>query len=210
MKKPKPKNSQPRYRRVLPEERKAMLVDAGRKCLARGGICAFTVDNICREAGTSRGLIVHHFGSKDALLAAVYADVYDQLIGSLETQDQGPQSLAKIVEQVCSPENFDRTSLNLWLALWGEIAINAALQSEHRKHYALFREKVAQAIGDTARDKGIKVDSYEVAVSFIALFDGLWLEQCIDPIQLSAERAKQACYRMLESFIGPLRIDDKL
>jgi AcrR family transcriptional regulator len=204
MKKAKRKNPQPRFRRISPEDRKAMLIEAGRECLARGGTRAFTVDNICRTAGTSRGLIVHHFGSKDALLAAVYASVYDQLIDSVDVQEGEQPSLERLVEKICSPENFDRTSLNLWLALWGEIANNPALQAEHRKHYALFREKVARAIGEAARNKGISVDSYEVAVSFIALFDGLWLEQCIDPTLLSADRAKQACYRMLEKFIGPL------
>ncbi len=204
MKKAKRKNPQPRFRRISPEDRKAMLIEAGRECLARGGTRAFTVDNICRTAVTSRGLIVHHFGSKDALLAAVYASVYDQLIDSVDVQEGEQPSLERLVEQICSPENFDRTSLNLWLALWGEIANNPALQAEHRKHYALFREKVARAIGEAARNNGTSVDSYEVAVSFIALFDGLWLEQCIDPTLLSADRAKQACYRMLEKFIGPL------
>jgi AcrR family transcriptional regulator len=205
MKKKVQKTKRPRFRRVSPEARKAMLISAGRVCLAQGGIRAFTVDNICRAAGTSRGLIVHHFGSKDALLAAVYGAVYDQLIESVEILGDEQSTLVTLVEQICSPENFDRSSLNLWLALWGEIANNSALQAEHRKHYALFREKVARAIGETARAKGVNIDSYDIAVTFIALFDGLWLEQCIDPKLLSADRAKQACYRMLESFVGPIR-----
>ncbi len=65
--------SEPRFRRYAADIRAAMLVEAGMVCLARGGITAFTVDNICAEAGASRGLIAHHFGGKDGLLAAVYA-----------------------------------------------------------------------------------------------------------------------------------------
>jgi TetR/AcrR family transcriptional regulator, transcriptional repressor of bet genes len=195
----------PRFRRVLAEERKAMLIEAALSCLAKGGIRAFTVDNICREAGTSRGLIVHHFGSKDALLTAAYTAVYDRLIETVETKDAVPLSLGELVEQMCSPANFERSSLNVWLALWGEIASNPALQVEHRKHYALFREKVARCVGEAARAKGIVVDSYAIAISFIALLDGLWLEQCIDPKLLSTELAKDACYRMLESVVGPIR-----
>jgi TetR/AcrR family transcriptional regulator, transcriptional repressor of bet genes len=194
----------PRFRRVSPEQRKAMLIEAGIACLAKGGIRAFTVDNICREAGTSRGLIAHHFGSKDALLANVYAVVYDRLIDSLEPAQSAPLLLAALVEQLCSPANFDRDSLNVWLSLWGEIANNPDLQVEHRKHYALFREKVARSVGEAARGKGLSLDSYEIAVSFIALFDGLWLEQCLDAKLLSADRAKEACYRMLECYVGPI------
>ena len=62
----------------------AMLVDAGLACLARGGITAFTIDNICREANASRGLVTHHFGSKDGLLAACYSQMYDRLTAALQ------------------------------------------------------------------------------------------------------------------------------
>lgn len=192
-----------RFSRVSPEERRALLVDAGLKCLAEGGILAFTVDNICRVAGTSRGLIVHHFGSKDALLAAVYAAAYDRLLGRVTQQDV-PLSLTALVEAIFSASSFNRESLNIWLALWGQIATSPALQAEHRKHYALYRESVARAIGEAARTKGITVDSYDLAVGFISLVDGLWLEQCIDPSLLSATRAKEICFRYLESALGPV------
>ena len=49
-----------------------MLIEAAARCLSRGGIGAFTVDSICREAGVSRGLINHHFDSLDGLLVEVY------------------------------------------------------------------------------------------------------------------------------------------
>ncbi|MBH1974635.1 MAG: TetR family transcriptional regulator, partial [Rhodobacteraceae bacterium] len=73
----------PKFRRYTSEVRAAMLVDAGLACLAEGGITAFTVDNICRKSAASRGLIAHHFGGKDGLLAAVYAAAYAPLIADL-------------------------------------------------------------------------------------------------------------------------------
>ena len=75
-------------------------VEAGLTCLAKGGITAFTVDNICREAKASRGLIAHHFGSKDALLAAVYATMYDRLIAVMAPVDASAPSVVALIEAV--------------------------------------------------------------------------------------------------------------
>jgi AcrR family transcriptional regulator len=200
----KDKAKPPRFRRVSPDERRARLIEASLACLAKGGIQAFTVDNICRETGTSRGLIAHHFGSKESLLAAVYAAVYDRLLVHLVSSDDAPD-MASLIEFAFSTSNLNRENLNIWLALWGEISTNPALQAEHRKHYALYRERVARAISHTARTRGAVVDSYELATVFISLVDGLWLEQCIDPSLLSAKRAKEVCYRVMEASLGPIR-----
>ena len=62
----------PKFSRLTPDQRRAALIAAGLACLARGGILEFTIDNICREAGVSRGLITHHFGSKDGLLSLIH------------------------------------------------------------------------------------------------------------------------------------------
>lgn len=195
---------EPRFRRYSSEVRAAMLVDAGLACLARGGITAFTTDNICREAGASRGLITHHFGSIDGLLAAVYSAAYQPMLDSLTPVGEAPPTLVQIIERAFDTYNFTRDSLNVWLALWGEIATNPALQAEHRKHYARYRATVARAIDDLAHARGLSIDSQDLAISVIALIDGLWLEQGIDPELLSPARSIAACCRMLEPILGPL------
>lgn len=194
----------PRFRRYTSETRAAMLVEAGLVCLAKGGITAFTVDNICREAKASRGLITHHFGSKDALLAAVYATMYDRLIAVMAPEGAEEPDLVTLVEANLAPDVFNRDSLKIWLALWGEIANSADLQTVHRRRLVQFRDTVARAVEVVAKAKGIKVDAQAIAVAFIALTDGLWLEQGIDPTMLSREAARETCYGMLEAHLGRL------
>jgi AcrR family transcriptional regulator len=198
------KTAPPRFRRYSSETRAAMLVDAGLACLARGGILDFTIDSICREAGVSRGLITHHFGSKDGLLAAVYATMYDRLLAAIAPAGGPAPSLAGLVEASFAPEVFNPASLKIWLALWGEIANNAALQAVHRRRYGDFRASVARAIASEAARRNRPVDADALAVMFIALSDGVWLEQAIDPSMLSPGAAREACFGLLEAVLGPL------
>jgi AcrR family transcriptional regulator len=195
---------QPRFRRYSSETRAAMLVDASLVCLARGGILDFTIDSICREAGVSRGLITHHFGSKDGLLAAVYATMYDRLLSTIAPTDGPVPSLVDLVEATFAPEVFNRSSLKIWLALWGETANNAALQAVHRRRYGDYRASVVQAIAAEAARRNRTVDADALAVMFIALSDGVWLEQAIDPSMLSPAAAQEACFGLLEAYLGPL------
>ena len=195
------KTAVPKFERISPDERRARLIQASIACLAKGGIHGFTVDNICHEAGTSRGLITHHFGSKNALLAAIYASIYGKVLVNLERAETKPQSIDELVEMIFGDSFLSRDYLNVWLALWGEIAVNPALQVEHHKNYALYREHIARAISAFARGKGVTVDSYDVATILISLVDGLWLEQCIDQSLLSLDRAKDLCRRALAAVL---------
>lgn len=193
----------PRFRRYSSETRGAMLIEAGLACLARGGITAFTVDNICREAQASRGLITHHFGSKDALLAAVYATMYDRFTAVFAGEDRLPGAVG-LVEASVAPTVFNPESLKIWLALWGEIANNESLRAVHRQRYQELLDQVARTLADEAAARGRTIDAQSAAVQFVALTDGLWLENGIAPTMLSREAARQSCYAFLENLLGPL------
>lgn len=194
----------PRFRRYSSETRGAMLVEAGLACLARGGITAFTVDNICREANASRGLITHHFGSKNGLLAAVYATMYDRFTAVIAPEGRPPADLAALIEANLDPAVFNPDSLRIWLALWGEIANNAELREVHRQRYLDLLATVERAVAAEAGARGRRLDARAVAVLFVALSDGLWLEQGIDPTMLSRKAARDACYGFFEAVLGPL------
>ena len=194
----------PRFRRLGREVRAAMLVEAGMKVLADGGIRAFTVDNICKVSGASRGLVTHHFGSKDGLLAAVYAAAYRPLLEAIAPEGTEPPDLGELVDHLFSPANYTHETLNVWLAIWSEIATGGALRDEHRTLYARYRAVVAGAVAAQAARHGRTVNAEAMAITLIALVDGLWLELCLDPAGMTPEGAKAACLALLEPVLGPL------
>jgi len=200
----RPAPAPPKFRRYSAGVRAQMLVEAGLRVLGRGGISAFTIDNICTEARASRGLVTHHFGSKDGLLAAVYRAAYAPVLEGLRRSPGEPPTLGELIDRAFDPANFTRESLNIWLALWGEIAVNPQLLAEHRLLYAAYRADLERAIRDAAAAAGREADAARLAVTLIALVDGLWLEQCIDPAVMTPAEAREACLGLIEPLLGPL------
>jgi TetR/AcrR family transcriptional regulator, transcriptional repressor of bet genes len=205
----------PRFSREQPEQRRAMLIGAATRCLSRGGIGAFTVDSICREAGVSRGLINHYFDSLDGLLievykSSLYASVNQHIADARQrraTNEPWPpeEALVALVRSNFSPVYFSRGNLLIWLSLWGEIAVNPRLQTAHSKLYNAYRAELAEDIAAVAKARGRNVDAPALARNFIALVDGLWLEWCLDATVMTPQDAEAAGFEMLEAQVGPLR-----
>lgn len=59
-----------RPRRLPPTERKAQILLAARRVLARDGVDGFSLEEVAREAGVAATLPRHYFDSRDGLLAA--------------------------------------------------------------------------------------------------------------------------------------------
>lgn len=187
--------------RLSAGDRRALLEDAARACMARGGIREFTVDKVVAEAGVSRGLITHHFGSMDGLLVAVYSRMYGEWIASISAPRPGLTRLEAIVEALVSPALFSREVLNIWLTLWGEIANNPVLRAEHRARYGEYRKTIAAALQQAAPD-GSRIDVDAVASAFICLVDGLGVQRCVEPDLLSEAAARATCWALLSPHLA--------
>lgn len=65
-----------------PESKRRKIIAATHKILREGGYFTnFSLDSVAREAGVSKGGLMHHFASKDALLRAAAQDAIDQFEG---------------------------------------------------------------------------------------------------------------------------------
>jgi AcrR family transcriptional regulator len=195
------------YRRKTAEARKGELVQAAIDCLAQHGVAGFTVENICAIAGVSRGLISHHFGGKDALLAAAYAAMtaHIERLDARAALDAGTSArgiLKTIVDNNFSSSALKRSEVKAWLAIYGEIAGNPRLLEIHRRRYERYHASLVTAIEAAGRETGASPDAAQLATSLIALIDGLWLQWGLDATRVSPEDAKRACYDLLGEIIG--------
>ena len=200
----------PKYRRFEALERQEMLIEAGLACLADGGVSGFTIDRICAAAGgASRGLITHHFGSKQGLLRACYATAYDRMLGAAAPGGTEDGTLTDMIEALLSDDYTTRDTLKAWLAMWGEVANDPDLMREHRRYYDHYLGRVVAAVRQAAAGRHLAISETALATLFISAVDGLWLERCLDPDRLSRADVRRACYDLLEAFLGPIRPPDR-
>ena len=196
------------YRRKSAQQRRQELIQAGIICLGKGGMSAFTIDRICKQAGVSRGLINHHFKTKEDLLTCIYADMTDHLVQNFNSGDSR-QQLAEIIEASFDEQSFNRSNLRAWLSIWGEVATNEALNSLHQSRYRKYKARIAQALKSIAKVDKTELDADSVARQLIALIDGLWLEYCLHSRGFSLAVARADCYSFLQSHGAIIQVSNQ-
>ncbi|MCW4355136.1 TetR/AcrR family transcriptional regulator [Hoyosella sp. YIM 151337] len=70
--------------RLSPEQRRAQLIELGMELLSRKPIEEVSVEDIAEEAGVSKGLLFHYFGSKLEFQAALVRNAGEQLVAAVQ------------------------------------------------------------------------------------------------------------------------------
>ncbi|HEY2557589.1 MAG TPA: TetR/AcrR family transcriptional regulator, partial [Diaminobutyricibacter sp.] len=95
-----------RRTRLTPDERRAQLVALGVASLADHPLEALTIERLSEQAGVSRALLFHYFGSKQGLHREVVRTARDSMLratepfGELPPLDRLRDTLARIVQFV--------------------------------------------------------------------------------------------------------------
>ena len=89
---------------IVQEERRRQILHAAVRAFARKGYHACRVSDIATEAGVAYGLVYHYFGSKEALLEAIFKETWGAMletVSSVERLDaHAPERLRKVTEIV--------------------------------------------------------------------------------------------------------------
>lgn len=129
------------YRKGI--QKRAEILDAALRIIARDGYSKTTIGQLAQEVGLSPNGVLHHFGSKEALLAAVVQE-RDARHGAASAEDDGLGHTRGYVEFV--RRNTDQPGL---IQLFTRI-VNEATEPEHDAHeYFRDRYRVARDSWET-------------------------------------------------------------
>ena len=85
--------------RLSPEQRREQLLDLGVRLLAHRSLDELSIDLLAEEAGISRGLLYHYFGSKQAFHEAVVRHAADDLTAQT-TPPAGGEPMERLLTSV--------------------------------------------------------------------------------------------------------------
>nr|WP_051272851.1 TetR family transcriptional regulator C-terminal domain-containing protein [Sphingomonas phyllosphaerae] len=193
-------------KRANPEDRRRDLIEAAVRVLAERGAAGASVRTIAAAANVSPGLVTHHFGGVDRLVAASYDHVAAQVAAALEAAvaaagSSPPARLGAFVAANFTAPIADPALLATWLALWSLARGDPAMLARHEHHYAGFRVRLEVLLAEC----GVAPARVRLAaIGVTALVDGLWLELCLSPDSFSADEAR----RIATAYLAGLRGGD--
>jgi len=161
-------SSEPRrtqqQRRADTEQR---LLDAALRLIAHSGSRGTSVAQVSAEAGFSRGIITHQFGSKDELLrrAALYAQ---HLVGDVPTTAAGLEWVLGLVDNYRTVGEKGEPATAAFLILWSEaVAGEPGLKDLYIERDDWFRRQIVSAVIDGISDGSIRADVDPHAYAYI-------------------------------------------
>lgn len=180
----------PAFSRAEPDARRASLIAATARVLARDGATGASVRTIAVEAGVSPGLVNHYFDGIDALIAETYSATGDQVSAALAEAaaaagDDPRARLTAYVTASFTPPIATPALLATWIAFWS-LTSKPAIAARHDAIYARYRQDLEALLGPCGvapRDRRL------AAIAITALVDGLWLELCLSPDSFTAAEA---------------------
>lgn len=144
-----------------------------------------TIDDVCAEAGLSKGAFYGYFASKQDLLVALLEDdaaVIDRLLARLDRGDLPYVTrLRSFAQEMCrrgADQSIVQLRSDLWAAVPTDNLIRDRLPAAIQRHRAVLRRWIDSAIeaGELQR-----LPANALASVLLALGDGLTMHNSLDP-----------------------------
>jgi AcrR family transcriptional regulator len=191
----------PKLRPEIRIERQQELIDAAWRCAARRGFRDLTVDDVCAEAGVSKGAFYGYFEQKQDLLLALLEDDAAALNRELEritgTSSSGVERVRRFAQAMLARgDDAARVQVraDLWADLLTEDTVRRRLADVTQRRRELVRSWIDEGI---ASGELVEIPANALASILLALADGLMLHGALDPAAFRWRNIRRAIDVML-------------
>jgi AcrR family transcriptional regulator len=184
------------------------LLEAAVRLFAGKGIDQTSLADIGEEAGYSRGLVNHHFGSKAALVERLAEERQRLLNDILPSFDEAEEldALVSIAHAYLRAAATASDDLRAFFVMWGaalpdDAALRPLFVADDRRIRTVIEQLVIA--GRARRTISKDVDAGGFAVAFLGLLRGAAAQFLIDRDAVDLAAARKACESMVRATLTP-------
>ena len=182
------------------EETRARILDAAVRRFAIAGYDAASVDDICAEAGVSKGAFYHHYPSKQAIFLALmqgWLAMIDMGLNAVR-KDTVPETLVQMTNLLPGVFAAAEDRLPMFLEFWLQASRDENIWKAVIAPYHHFQEHFARLVDDGIAEGSLKpTDSHVAAQVIVSLAVGLVLQGVLDPHGADWEKTARESMQIL-------------
>lgn len=182
------------------EETRGRILDAAVRKLALAGYDAASVDDICAEAGVSKGAFYHHFPTKQAMFLALmqgWLTTIDMRMDAVGA-DTVPETLIQMTDLLPGIFAAAEDRLPMFLEFWLQASRDETVWKAMIAPYHHFQEQFARLVQDGIAEGSLKsIDSQVAAQVILSLAVGLVLQGVLDPRGANWEKTARESMQIL-------------
>jgi len=182
------------------EETRARILDAAIRRFAIAGYEVASVDDICTEAGVSKGAFYHHFPTKQAIFLALMQAWLAKIDVGLDAAREAsvPKTLLHMTDLLPGVFAAAEDRLPMFLEFWLQASRDETVWKAIIAPYRHYQESFSKLIADGVAEGSLKpVDSQVAAQTIVSLAVGLVLQGVLDPHGADWEKTARESMRIL-------------
>jgi len=189
-------------------ERKDQIVRATVECITKFGYHNFSMQDVARTAGVSKGIIHYYFLNKDELMMSVLdkvaGDIERVLAADMESITDPKRKMEIFIDVVFDIVRNTREYYQVNMDFWTQINQKKEVRQAIARHYSKFRETAAKVIREGV-DQGSfrKVDAADHASYVVAVIDGISLQWLFDEKSFDYDTIVKMASRLIVDGLTP-------
>jgi AcrR family transcriptional regulator len=192
------------------EARRRAMLQAAAELIAERGFGETRIADVAKRAGTSSGLVIYYFGTRDRLLvdALRFSEeaYYEGATSLLGDEPDFRRRLGMLVEWSCVPElpGEVRGSWGLWLDLWATALRHPEVREARVELDSRWRDLLERLVREGQKSGAVTsdVDARQFALSFTVVLDGLSTQVALDDPEITSDLAYDIGMEFAEQRLG--------